>query len=145
MVMELSGNPPTSTAQQKGSRVVNGKRIWYKPAGVRQAEAWYAERLRPYIPDQPLTGPLELYVRWRFSPPKGMKLDGWTYKLTAPDLDNSVKVLQDELQHLGFFANDACIVRLTLEKVLVEKEPGVTLVLSALSTGRAKSGALEGL
>ena len=53
-------------------------------------------------------------IKWCFDS-KGKYPDG-TFKDTKPDLDNSVKLLQDCMTSLGFWEDDRFIVSLIVEK-----------------------------
>lgn len=104
----IPGPPPRTTAQTRQAVVVNGRPRFYKPLKLRQAEAQLRKGLEPYRPPEPLHGPLELAVEWRFQAPKGMKLQpGMNWKITRPDTDNLEKLLKDVMTDLGFWQDDA--------------------------------------
>lgn len=89
--------------------------------------------LKPYIPEQPLTGPIEVMFEVRFphnkSSSKAEKEKLEVPMTTRPDIDNVWKQWGDILTRLGFWEDDSQIVQLTLRKVKSSR-PGVTLHIS---------------
>ena len=111
--IEIPGNPPTRTAQQKGLRVVGGHAQFYEKATVRQAKDELAWKLKSYAPSEPYHGPIALAIHWAFEL-KRVKVPFW--KTTRPDLDNLEKGLLDVMTDLGFWDDDAQICLKTSKK-----------------------------
>lgn len=111
--MVLAMEPPRTTAQQKGVRVVGGRAMHYTKDKVTRARTEYAVHLKPHVPKVPFTGPCEARVRWYF--PSKREKDN-AYKVTRPDLDNMEKLLFDTLTSLGFMNDDAQIAKKHTEK-----------------------------
>ena len=59
-------DPPTITAQENKVALVNHKPIFYKPEKLKQARKQLITHLKPFKPEKPMDGPLELNVIWRF-------------------------------------------------------------------------------
>jgi Holliday junction resolvase RusA-like endonuclease len=105
----LPMNPPRTTHQQKKIRIVRGRPIFYEGPKLRAARAKLTAALRPHKPDEPMQGPLHVIVEWSFET-KNQKQDN-TYKTTRPDIDNLNKLLFDIMTDLGYWQDDAQIVR----------------------------------
>ena len=108
---------PKGTAQQKGESVSNGHIHHFEKANVRKMRQIYKEKIlhemeRDGIKAPLIEGPVFLSVDFYFSIKDKKKQNKW--KDTKPDLDNSVKLLQDVMSDLGFFAKGdeqvACLV-----------------------------------
>ena len=105
-------NPPKTTAQQKGARVVGGFVRFFKKKKVREAEATLTALFYPHAPSAPLEGPLSLSVDWYFpyrkterkTVIKSCRIFGHTVR---PDLDNLEKSLIDTLTRLQFWNDDS--------------------------------------
>lgn len=110
--------PPTVTAQEH--RVYRGR--FYDPPEVKEARMKLRDGVGRFAPAKPLDGTLRMVVKWCF-PVSGRHHDG-EYKNTKPDLDNLAKMLLDEMEHTGFFTNDARVASLTAEKFWAEL-PGI--------------------
>lgn len=103
---ELPENPK-STAQEKGTSVINGRVHHYEKKNVRQMRERYRHEIWAFMYKNKLTaphfdGPIYLAVTFTHST-KTKKLHGQP-KTTKPDLDNEVKLLIDVLADLEFFA-----------------------------------------
>lgn len=105
---------PTVTAQEKGETIKytfkNGRSVPYishyeKPA-VQDARDWWKanilETMRTMPTPRPYEGPVKLSIDFCFMAKK--KKDFGKPKETKPDLDNTVKLVQDVLADLGFFS-----------------------------------------
>lgn len=121
----IPGKPPTATSQQKG-RTSTG--VWYKPAKLKQAEAYYMRGLRFNIPDAPLEGPVILSVDFRFPATKPHKPG--EPKITRPDTDNMIKLLKDCMTRSSYWIDDAQVAEEIIKKTYAE-EPGVKILVSA--------------
>jgi len=112
--------PPTTTAQQKGVRVANGKPIFFTKGKVKKAEAQIRQLLAPIVPKEPMTGPLKLEIEfvfpYRSTESKATKAQFHMPKDTKPDCSNSVKVVEDQMTGLGFFGDDGQIAQLVVKK-----------------------------
>ena len=62
----VKGTPDTTTAQQKGVRVIGRRVMFYKKPEVVQAERWLWQDLLCYSPTEPYEGPLYVRVMWLF-------------------------------------------------------------------------------
>lgn len=113
----LKMNPPTVTHQEKKIHVVNGKPITYEPAELRTARSKLEAHLGRYVPANKFDGPVELVTKWCF--PRGKHADG-EYRITRPDTDNLQKLLKDCLTTVGYWKDDALVVREITEKFWAE-------------------------
>jgi len=105
---------PSVTHQEKQVHVVKGKPMFYEPAELKAARTKYMDNLAQHLPDKKFNGKVRLMIKWLF-PIKGKHVNG-EYKDTKPDLDNSVKLLQDCMTKLGFWKDDRFVVSLITEK-----------------------------
>lgn len=105
---------PTTTHQQKQVSVKNGKPVFYEPEKLQAARSKYMSLLSQHVPEDKLTGPLRLMVKWCFPKIKG-SVDG-QYKTTKPDLDNLQKLLKDCMTDLGYWEDDAQVASEISEK-----------------------------
>lgn len=147
----LQGEPPHTTAQQKGVRVLKSRTtgklrpMFFQKEKVREAEAWFVSRMAPFAPrTQSATVafeahvPLKLEVCFVFNwnkpelkkRAKGL-LAECQWKTTPPDTDGSLKLCKDVLTAQGFWQDDAQVVEETTRKVFGDR-PGVFVSISAL-------------
>lgn len=122
-ILTFENGLPKGTAQQKGERVAykNGKPfvLHYKKDSVNTARQLFAMQLKPYRPAKPLTGCVALSVALFFSVKERAK---WgKYKTSRPDADNYCKELIDVMGSLGWWLDDAQIVKLKISKQYAEK------------------------
>ena len=109
MKFTLEIAPPRTTAQQKGERILwvsDGKAAkpiiqHYEKATVKHARDVYKDALRPYAPESPIEGPIEIKIIWRYKAKKA------EWKVTRPDLDNMEKLLLDAMTEMGFWKDDS--------------------------------------
>lgn len=120
---------PTVTHQEKQVHVVRGKPVFYEPTELKQARANLTDHLAEYVPKEPVHGNVRLLVKWCF-PLKSGAHDG-EYKNTKPDLDNSMKMLQDVMTTLDFWDDDRFIVSLITEKFYA-RIPGLFIQITKL-------------
>ena len=125
----MAMKPPTTTHQEKQVSVVNGKPHFYEPAELKAARAKLMAHLGQHVPDRKYTGPIRLTVKWCF-PITGNRLDG-EYKDTKPDAGNSNKLLEDCMEELGYYKNDAQIASLIVEKFWAAM-PGIYIKIEEL-------------
>jgi Holliday junction resolvase RusA-like endonuclease len=117
--MFLKVRPSSTTAQQKGIRIVNGRPMFFKKSKVVREGNMLVALLSPYRPQAPYRGPLSLEIGFTFphlksAPKKILALK--VPKETRSDLDNLSKELIDLFAKLGFIEDDAQIARMLLEK-----------------------------
>lgn len=105
--------PPTSTHQEKGCTIVNGKRKYYNRANG-EAEEKLKAYLAKYVPDTPFTGAIQVVTKWCF-PIKAKHYDGEPYT-NKPDADNLCKALYDIMTKLGYWKDDSQIYSGITEK-----------------------------
>lgn len=110
--------PPTSTHQERGCTIVNGKRRYYD-RGNGDAEQKLHVYLAQHIPDQPFTGPIQVITKWLF-PIKGKHSNGEPYT-NKPDADNLCKSLYDIMTKLGYWKDDKQIYSSITEKFWAER------------------------
>jgi Holliday junction resolvase RusA-like endonuclease len=122
-------SPPTITHQEKQVAVVAGKPVFYEPPELKAARALLMAHLGKHTPEKTYTGPVRLTVKWCF-PITGKHQDG-EYKYTRPDAGNSNKLLEDCMEDLGFYKNDAQIASLIVEKFWA-KLTGIYIKIEAL-------------
>jgi Holliday junction resolvase RusA-like endonuclease len=130
MIFDIKISPPTSTAQMKKVRIVNGHPVFYEPAKVKAAKQLLISALRLYKPDVPFTGAVQLTVIWLF--PKGKSHKAGYWRTTRPDTDNLQKMLKDCMTKLGFWLDDALVVREIVEKRWADEPGGLHIEIQAL-------------
>ena len=64
--------PPTATAQEKRVRMCGGRYVFYDPEKVQSARSHITAALWQHRPETPITGAVQLCVKWLF--PKGKSL-----------------------------------------------------------------------
>ena len=121
--------PVIPTAQARPKITVRAKPGHAYKTGAQQAnertlEAW----LKDHAPKTPLAGPLCLeFVAGMPCPASASKraraamLSGENAPAKKPDLDNLAKQLKDAMTRMGFWGDDAQIVRLACEKIYTEQ------------------------
>lgn len=124
-------DPPTITAQETKVVIVHGKPRFYKPENVTKAKEELKKHLRPFKPEEPLDGPIELKVTWLF--PRGKRHKHLEWRTTKPDTDNLEKLLKDCMTQLGFWKDDALVVREVVEKLWSDEPTGIALEIEILS------------
>jgi len=123
-------NPPTVTAQMKQVRVVGNKPIFYDPPKVKEARQSLSGHLAKYKPLSPITGAVSLRVIWLF--PKGKSHKNGEWRITRPDTDNLEKLLKDCMTAVGFWKDDAQVVREYVEKRWSDKPCGIYIEIEEL-------------
>lgn len=121
--------PPTCTHQEKQVRVVNGKPVFYEPAGLKAARQKLQAHLGQHAPGAPLTGPVRLTTWWCF-PVKGSHKNG-EYRTSKPDTDNLVKLLKDVMTGLHYWKDDAQVASEVTEKYWADA-PGIYVKVETL-------------
>ena len=123
-------DPPTATAQMKKIGIAHGKPYVYTPENVQAAKDEIIKYLKPFKPSRPFTGPVELHVIWRF--PKGKRHKHNEWRITKPDTDNLEKLLKDCMTDLGFWKDDAQVVKETCEKKWSDEPTGISIQIEEL-------------
>lgn len=119
---------PETTHQQKQVHIVFDKKkkkhvpVFYEPTDLKAAREKLMAHLSKHVPEKELTGALRMMTKWCF-PITGNHYDG-EYKYTRPDCGNSNKLLEDCMEDLGFFKNDAQIASCIIEKFWADT-PGI--------------------
>lgn len=113
--------PPTSTHQERGHTVRNGKHIFYDRRNG-DAEEKLLAHLAKHRPSEPFTGAIRIVVKWCF-PIKGRHKEGDPHT-SKPDVDNLCKALYDCMTKLGFWKDDKQIYSSVTEKFWADV-PGI--------------------
>lgn len=129
----IAMNPPTVTAQMKQVRVVGNKPIFYDPLKVKEARQSLVGHLEPHKPAAPIEGAVSLNVIWLF--PKGKSHKNGEWRKTKPDTDNLEKLLKDCMTAVGFWKDDAQVVRECVEKRWSDEPCGIYIEIEELEDG----------
>lgn len=123
---------PTITHQEKKINFKD-KRI-YEPRELAEARALFMELLSQHRPAEPIGKgiPIHLTVYWYFPLINGKHIG--QLKTTKPDLDNHLKLLQDCMTKLGYWADDNQIALLSTGKLYGEK-PGIWIRAEEVEEG----------
>jgi crossover junction endodeoxyribonuclease RusA len=130
MKMFLLMEPPTVTAQQAKVAVVGNRPMFYKPEKVKTARQMLIRHLKPFKPPSPYEGAIELHVVWLFPKGKSHKHNEW--RITKPDTDNLQKMLKDCMTDVGFWKDDAQVVKETVEKRWSDEPTGISIEMDKL-------------
>lgn len=122
-------NPPRATAQMQKVAMVRGKPRFYKPKSVQGARDTLMRHLRPFRPTSPIEGAVALRVVWLF--PRGRHRHN-EWKTTKPDTDNLQKMLKDCMTELGFWKDDAQVVKETCEKRWSDEPCGISIEVDGM-------------
>lgn len=130
---------PTSTAQEKGFRVVGKHVMVFDKPKTKQAKEILAWELKRYVPAEPFKGPIRLTAYWYFknytrSKKTGRKIKARPagYRITRPDTDNLNKGLKDVMTKCGFWEDDAQVCEELIGKYWSER-PGIFITVEKLS------------
>ena len=123
-------DPPTVTAQENQVAVVKNKPVFYKPEKLKEAKKIIIKHLMPFKPEKPYDGPIELNVVWLFPKGKSHKHNEW--RITKPDTDNLEKLLKDCMTQVGFWNDDAQVVKETVEKRWSDEPTGISIQIDTL-------------
>ena len=127
------GDPPKTTAQQKGVFIVNGKPRFFTKGKVRGATTLLEQRFSLHRPAVPLDQALAVRIRMVYPWPKSArKRDRETtqpHQGAHPDVDNAYKLIGDVLTHLGFWRDDGLVSDLHVSKWRGPK-PGIGVRIS---------------
>ena len=124
-------DPPTATAQERQVTIVRNRPIFYQPEKLKEAKRILRLHLRPFKPKEPIQGPVELKVSWLF--PRGKRHKHKEWRVTKPDTDNLQKMLKDVMTDLGFWVDDAQVVKEVVEKLWCDEPTGISIEIIELS------------
>lgn len=127
-------NPPTVTAQERKVALVRNKPVFYKPENVKKAKAELIKHLLPFKPAKPFEGPIELDVVWLF--PKGKSHKAGEWRIIKPDTDNLEKMLKDCMTEVGFWNDDAQVVKETVQKKWADEPTGIDITIEILEDNK---------
>lgn len=117
--------PPTVTHHDKQLHAFmrGGKpcAVLHDTPELKDARAKLHAALAPFASAQPMTGAVQLVVKWLF-PAEGRPNGSW--KTTKPDTDNLEKALKDEMTRLHFWRDDAQVCSEVAEKFWADT-PGI--------------------
>ncbi len=130
MKLFLLMEPPTVTAQQAKVAVVGNRPMFYKPEKVKAARQMLIRHLKPFKPSSPYEGAIELHVVWLFPKGKSHKHNEW--RITKPDTDNLEKMLKDCMTEVGFWKDDAQVVKEIVEKRWSDDPTGISIEMDKL-------------
>lgn len=128
--LDIKMKPPTSTAQMKKVRIVKGHPVFYEPQKVKVAKRLLMTALLMHCPPSPIEGAVSLKVIWMF--PKGKTHKAGTWRVTRPDTDNLQKMLKDCMTKVGFWHDDAQVVREIVEKKWADEPGGLHIEIESL-------------
>ena len=110
----LPMKPPTCTHQEKRVGIRGARPYFYDPPQVSEARQKLTALLAGSAPEQPMTGPVRLVVKWCFPVGKGHK--NGQYRSTRPDTDNLQKLLKDCMTAARWWKDDAQVASEVAEK-----------------------------
>ena len=122
--------PPTATAQEKKESSLKDKPVFYDPPAVKAAREKLTAHLAGHRPEKPMNGPVELRTLWLF--PKGKAHRHGEWRITKPDTDNLQKLLKDCMTKVGFWHDDAQVVREIAEKRWSDEPSGIYIEINEL-------------
>ena len=122
--------PPTATAQEKKVSSLKDKPVFYDPPAVKAAREKLTAHLAGHRPEKPMNGPVELRTLWLF--PKGKAHRHGEWRITKPDTDNLQKLLKDCMTKVGFWHDDAQVVREIAEKRWSDEPSGIYIEINEL-------------
>lgn len=121
--------PPSTTFQAKELAVVKGRAVIHDSPQLHAVKAKLLGHLSKYVPEEPITGPVRILVKWCY-PVTGKHRPG-QWKTTKPDTDNLQKALLDCMTRLGFWKDDAQVASQIVEKFWSDV-PGIFVFLTQL-------------
>lgn len=135
--------PPTTT-KQTGFRIltkkINHRKVNFigTPAGSKSANTkrYLSFILKQYAPKMPIESPRCLTVCYAFPKLKTKKNSDRFWHITNPDCSNIIKMLEDVLEELSFFKNDAGNSRIIVEKIHAERT-GIYIKIEQMPTSES--------
>lgn len=126
LYLDLEQNPK-STSQMKGETIIGGRIHHYTKKKVATQMAIYENAIREALDGrEPPMFEDAVYLDITFYYQIKAKNRWGQWKTSKPDLDNSVKSLQDVMTRMGFWKDDSQIALLKLKKRLSE-HPGILI------------------
>ena len=98
----------------------------YEKDTVKRVRKTYCDALKPYAPEAPIEGPIEIKIIWRYKAKKP------SWKTTRPDLDNMEKLLLDCMTETGFWRDDSQVCMKATAKTW-SKESGIDIEVRELT------------
>ena len=133
LTFTVSGEPK-SQPRVKAMRCGGFIRI-YTPKTADEWKGLVASAARPFLPAEPIRGPLRLSLAFRFKRPashltsKGaLTKSAPTAHISKPDTDNLGKAIMDTLTDVGLWKDDCQVVDLRATKTY-DADEGVTINL----------------
>ena len=126
----IAMKPPTATAQEKKVSSLKDKPVFYDPPAVKAAREKLTANLAGHRPEKPMNGPVEIRTLWLF--PKGKAHRHGEWRITKPDTDNLQKLLKDCMTKVGFWHDDAQVVREITEKRWSDEPSGIYIEINEL-------------
>ena len=122
--------------QQQAQRSGKPFPMFFKSAEMEAEEQTWAALLRPHVPGEPLSGPVELSIVMVYPYLKSTRkgdIGKLLPKVSKPDTGNAAKHLEDLLAKMRFMNDDAQVARLQLEKWHgPDREVGIRIRLHSL-------------
>lgn len=118
---------PARVTHQSGTRY--SKFGPYKSPALKKEEKRLSACLIEHSPQEPLTGPISLSVRFAYLARR--KADRQKWKITKPDTDNAIKTLKDCMTSCGFWQDDAQVAKESCEKFW-SADPGIWIRIEEL-------------
>lgn len=118
-----------NVTHQSGTRYRSGG-FTYKTKPLQLWEAYLSVSLKNHVPSEPLEGPIQLEVDFRYKSPR--KADLWSWRTKRPDTDNMIKTIKDVMTRLGFWGDDSQIAFEICKKLYVD-EPGIRIIVNQLT------------
>lgn len=106
-------NFPKGTHQQKKVTITNGRPRFYENQELKQARAFYMNKLKEVRPSKPYTQPLAVELTFIYEKKNARCL---TPRQEKPDCDNLAKLVLDCMEACGYFANDSQVTDLHIKK-----------------------------
>lgn len=125
----LNIDPPTATSQENKTALVQGRLMHYKSARAKQTFSTLTKALLPFVPKEPMDGPIRLICEWRFPTGKSHSDNEW--KITRPDTDNLQKALKDVMTRLGFWKDDSRVCSELVTKKWSSR-PGIWIMVERI-------------
>lgn len=132
--IEVNIEPPISTSQgskrilynRKDNRMFIGHTSDSKASRVRKQLSGI---LSKHVPEEPIVGAAILYIEYVYTHKKGTakkNIEKKMPKITKPDNDNNIKIIQDCLERLGYIKNDSRFY-ITIVGKFYYKEPSIKI------------------
>lgn len=113
-----------------------GKAYLYKDRSYENLESLYDSKLLQFVPAVRFGKDTQLRTMWVFN--SGKDEGEPSYRNDKPDTDNLVKLLKDRMTKCGFWKDDSCVVRETIEKLNAPStmKHGIYVWISTITTGQ---------